>query len=95
MSQESLVQLWDTSCLQRGYNHEAKGYLELGTYGFNPDCKVEIFNMDNFEERLENEGFDEILIPQNEDAKIYPYAFLIEDSILIAMTEEDDNTNEC
>ena len=30
-----------------------------------------------------------ILIPQNEDARIYPYAFLIEDSILIAMTEED------
>ncbi len=46
-----------------------KDILELGTYGFNPDCKVEIFNMDNFEERLENEGFDEILIPQNEDAK--------------------------
>ena len=72
-----------------------KDILELGMYGFNPDCKVEIFNMDNFEERLENEGFDKILIPQNEDAKIYPYAFLIEDSILIAMTEEDDNTNEC
>lgn len=52
-----------------------KDILELGTYSFNPDCKVEIFNMDNFEERLENEGFDEILIPQNEDAKIYPYAF--------------------
>ena len=32
-----------------------KDILELGTYGFNPDCKVEIFNMDNFEERLENE----------------------------------------
>lgn len=44
--------------------------------------------MDNFEERLENEGFDEILIPQNEDTKIYPYAFLIVDSILIAMTNE-------
>lgn len=71
-----------------------KDILELGTYGYNPDCKVEIFNMDNFEERLENEGFDEILIPQNEDVKIYPYAFLIEDSILIAMTEEDENTNE-
>lgn len=71
-----------------------KDILELGTYGFNPDCNVEIFNMDNFEERLENEGFDEILIPQNEDAKIYPYAFLIEDSVLIAMTEEDDNTYE-
>ena len=51
--------------------------------------------MDNSEVQLENEGFDEILIPQNDDAKIYPYAFLIEDSILIAMTEEDDNTNEC
>ena len=51
--------------------------------------------MDNFEERLENKGFDEILIPQNEDAKIYPYAFLIEDSIFIAITEQDDNTNEC
>lgn len=49
--------------------------LELGTYGYNPECKVEIFDMDNFEERLENEGFDEILIPQNEEAKIYPYAF--------------------
>lgn len=71
-----------------------KDILEIGTYGFNPDCKVEIFNMDNFEERLENEGFDEILIPQNEDSKIYPYAFLIEDSILIAMIEEDENTNE-
>lgn len=33
-----------------------KDILELGTYGFTPDCKVEIFNMDNFEERLENEG---------------------------------------
>ena len=85
----------DTLCLSREYSHEIKRYFELGTYGFTPDCKVEIFNMDNFEERLENEGFDEILIPQNEDAKIYPYAFLIEDSILIAMTEEDDNSNEC
>ena len=72
-----------------------KDILELRTYGFNPDYKVEIFNIDNFEERLENEGFDEILIPQNDDVTIYPYAFLIEDSILIAMTEEDDNTNEC
>ena len=71
-----------------------KDILELGTYGFNHDCKIEIFNMDNFEERLENEGFDEILIPQNKDAKIYPYAFLIEDSILIAMTDEMEDMNE-
>ncbi|HEM5490229.1 hypothetical protein HO565_02900 [Streptococcus suis] len=71
-----------------------KDILELGTYGFNPDSKVEIFNMDNFEERLENEGFDEILIPQNEDTKIYRYAFLIEDSILIATTDEMEDLNE-
>lgn len=68
-----------------------KDILELGTYGFNPECKVEIFDMNNFEERLENEGFDQILIPENEDAAIYPYGFLIEDSILIAMTEEENN----
>ena len=67
-----------------------KDILELGTYGYNPECKVEIFNMDNFEERLENEGFDEILIPDDEDATIYPYAFLIEDSVLIAMKEGDN-----
>ncbi|MFC3922293.1 hypothetical protein ACVR00_07635 [Streptococcus alactolyticus] len=66
-----------------------KDILELGTYGFNPECKVEIFNMDNFEERLENEAFDEVLIPDDEDCSIYPYAFLIEDCILIAMKEED------
>lgn len=68
-----------------------KDILELGTYGFNPECKVEIFNMDNFEERLENEGFDQILMPTNDDAIIYPYGFLIEDSILIAMTEEEND----
>ena len=67
-----------------------KDILELGTYGYNPECKVEIFNMDNFEERLENEGFDEVLIPDDEDCNIYSYAFLFEDCILIAMKEEDD-----
>lgn len=67
-----------------------KDILELGTYGYNPECKVEIFNMDNFEERLENEGFDEVLIPDDEDCNVYSYAFLIEDCILIAMKEEDD-----
>ena len=65
-----------------------KDILELGTYGFNPECKVEIFDMDNFEERLENEGFDEILSPSDENGHIYPYAFLIEDSILIVMPDE-------
>lgn len=49
-----------------------KDILELGTYGYNPDCKVEIFEMGKFEERLENKGFHEILMPTDEDAEIYP-----------------------
>ena len=50
--------------------------------------------MDNLEERLENEGFDEILFPQNDDAKsiltLFDRGFY-----LIAMTEVDDDINEC
>ncbi len=68
--------------------------LELGTYGYNPDCKVEISDMKFFEERLENEGFHEILMPADEDAEIYPYAFLIEDAVLIAMADEKEDENE-
>lgn len=68
-----------------------KDILELGTYGYNPDCKVEIFDMKNFEERFENEGFHEILLPFDENATIHPYAFLIEDAILIAMPDEEDD----
>ncbi|HHT7734551.1 TPA: hypothetical protein ACT2FU_001228 [Streptococcus suis] len=71
-----------------------KDILELGTYGFNPDCKVEIFDMDKFEERLQKEGFHEILIPDNNDVEIYPYGFLIEDAILIAMPDEQENEHE-
>lgn len=67
-----------------------KNILELGTYGYNPDCKVEIFDMEKFEERLENEGFHEILMPADEDAEIYPYAFLIEDAVLIVMAAEKE-----
>lgn len=63
--------------------------LEIGTYGYNPDCKVDIFDMANFEERLKNEGFSEVLIPTDEDVDIYPYGFLIEDAILIAMPDEE------
>lgn len=60
-----------------------KDILELGTYGYNPDCKVDIFDMANFEERLKNEGFHEILLPKDENAAIHPYGFLIEDAILM------------
>lgn len=68
-----------------------KDILELGTYGYNPDCKVETFDMKNFHECLENEGFHKILLPSDENATIHPYGFLIEDAILIAMTEEEDD----
>lgn len=71
-----------------------RNILELGTYGYNPDCKVEISDMKFFEERLENEGFHEILMPADEDAEIYPYAFLIEDAVLIAMADEKEDENE-
>ncbi|HEM5140159.1 TPA: hypothetical protein U1343_002110 [Streptococcus suis] len=71
-----------------------KDILELGTYGYNPDCKVEIFDMKNFEVRLENEGFHEILMPADEDTEIYPYAFLIEDAVLITMADEMEYGNE-
>ena len=50
--------------------------------------------MEKFEERLESEGFHEILMPADEDAKIYPYAFLIEDAVLIAMADEKEDENE-
>lgn len=70
-----------------------KDILELGTYGYNPDCKVDIFDMANFEERLKNEGFHEILLPKDENAAIHPYGFLIEDAILIAMPDEEKEEN--
>ena len=71
-----------------------KYILELGTYGYNPDCKLDIFDMKFFEERLGNEGFHEILTPADEEAEIYPYAFLIEDAVLITMADEKEDENE-
>jgi hypothetical protein len=68
-----------------------KDILELGTYGYNPNYKGEIFDMKNFEERLKNEGFHEILLPSDENTTIHPYGFLIEDAILIAMVDEEDD----
>lgn len=48
--------------------------------------------MKNFEKRLENEGFHVILLPSDDNTTIHPYGFLIEDAILIAMVDgEDDN----
>lgn len=64
-----------------------KDILELGTYGLEPESKVEIFDMEEFEEAVMQGDFSEIYIPTNEDSNIYPYAFLVDDSILIAMED--------
>lgn len=67
-----------------------KDILELGTYGYDENSTVEIFDMDNFEEALSNDQFTEILIPtQDEDAEIYPYAFVLNGTTLIAMKGDD------
>lgn len=47
--------------------------------------------MKNFEKRLENEGFHVILLPSDKNTTIHPYGFLIEDAILIAMVDEEDD----
>ena len=68
-----------------------KDILDIGSYGYTPECKVEIFDMKNFEERLENEASHEILLPSDESATIHPCGFLIEDAILIAMADEEED----
>lgn len=62
-----------------------KDILELGTYGLEPESKVEIFDMEEFENAIMHGKFSEIYIPTDEESDIYPYAFLVNDSILIAM----------
>lgn len=64
-----------------------KDILELGTSGFDRESKVDIFDIENFEERLQNHHFDSIYVPQgdDDDMELYPYAFLIDDSNVIFM----------
>lgn len=62
-----------------------KDILELKTYDLEPDSTVEIFDMDEFEEAVMKGKFTNIYIPTNEDCDIYPYDFLINDTILIVM----------
>ena len=64
-----------------------KDIFELETYGFNPEDTVEIFDMEGFERAVGDNAFSEVYLPKDADAHIYRYAFLIEDSILIAMAE--------
>lgn len=68
-----------------------KDILELGTYGYDENSTVEIFDMDDFETAIEQDQFTEILIPSEEDAEIYPYAFVLNGTTLIAMKCEEEN----
>lgn len=61
--------------------------LELGTYGFNPDSEVTIFQMEDLEETLEENPFSNIYIPNKEDAIIPPYDLVIAGDTLVAITQ--------
>lgn len=64
-----------------------KDLLELGTYDLNPEARIELFDMDHFEETLKNNRFSQIYPPTNEECKIYQYAFLVDGSIMIVMED--------
>lgn len=64
-----------------------KDILELGTYDLNPDARVEIFDMENFEKALENDQISQVYVPNTEGGNIYRYAFLVDGTILIAMAD--------
>lgn len=64
-----------------------KDILELGTYGFDPNSEVTIFEMENLETALEENCFSNIYVPTKEDATIAPYGFVIDGDTLVAMTD--------
>lgn len=64
-----------------------KDFLELGTYDLDPEARVDIFDMENFEEAIKNNKFSQVWIPNNEDCEIYQYSFLVGDTMLIVMED--------
>lgn len=70
-----------------------KDILELGTYGFNPNSNVEVYDMEQLESDLEQNKFSEIYVPkENPESEtfIYKYGFLIDDAILVAMAVDSE-----
>ena len=70
-----------------------KDILELGTYGFDPNSNVEVYNMEQLESDLEQNKFSEIYIPkENPESEtfIYKYGFLIGDTTLVAMATSSE-----
>ena len=62
-----------------------KDILDLDSYDLAPDSKVEIFDMDDFAESVMHQRFSRVYLPENQDIELSPYAFLVNDSILITM----------
>ncbi|MFP3767704.1 hypothetical protein U5M32_06360 [Streptococcus sp. TATVAM-FAB35] len=62
-----------------------KDILDLDSYDLAPDSKVEIFDMDDFADSVMHQRFSKVYLPENQDSELSPYAFLVNDSILITM----------
>ncbi|WP_423217241.1 hypothetical protein [Streptococcus equinus] len=62
-----------------------KDILDLDSYDLAPDSKVEIFDMDDFVDSVMHQRFSRVYLPENQDSELSPYAFLVNDSILITM----------
>ncbi|WP_281422225.1 hypothetical protein [Peptoniphilus ovalis] len=43
--------------------------------------------MDNFDEAMENDEFEEVYTPENEESYVYQYGFVIDGKILVLMEE--------
>lgn len=70
-----------------------KDVLELGTYGFDPNSNVEVYDMEQLESDLEQNKFSEIYVPkENPESErfIYKYGFLIGDTTLVAMATSSE-----
>ena len=50
-----------------------------------PDSKVEIFDMDDFADSVMHQRFSKVYLPEDKESELSPYAFLVNDSILITM----------
>ncbi|MBC9703332.1 MAG: hypothetical protein H9W83_12670, partial [Leuconostoc sp.] len=50
-----------------------------------PDSKVKIFDMDDFADSVMHQRFTRVYLPEDKESELSPYAFLVNDSILITM----------
>lgn len=62
-----------------------KDILDLDSYDLALDSKVEIFDMDDFADSVMHQRFSKVYLPEDKESELLPYAFLVNDSILITM----------